>query len=261
MSDRVQSPEQPGSTSQRRPTKQERRAAAEAAAAQASATRVRRQRLAGGIAGVVLVGVAFAALIVLPDVFERRAESNAARAASEQSASPEQPAGTPPAEQPGGTPPPSAPAGDAPNPAAPSGDPEAPPDRPTGDFDPRLAERPAVEKGSGALTKLVVTPLIQGTGPAVQRGQTIAVNYVGVSFETGKEFDASWNRGEPFQTQIGVGAVLPGWDQGLVGIKVGSRVRLDIPTELAYGPDPGNNPAGPLRFVVDVLGIKPETGQ
>ncbi|MFC6023365.1 FKBP-type peptidyl-prolyl cis-trans isomerase [Plantactinospora solaniradicis] len=254
MSDRVQSPEQPGSTSQRRPTKQERRAAAEAAAARASATRVRRQRLAGGIAGVVLVGLGFAALIVLPDVLDRPAESTAAPASSEQTTAPEQPAGTPE---------PTAPAGDAPSPAAPSENPASPQARPQGDFDPRLAERPAVKADGGKPSKLVVTPLIQGTGPAVQRGQTIAVNYVGVSFQTGKEFGASWDQGEPLQTQIGVGAVIPGWDQGLVGIKVGSRVQLDIPAELAYGEKPADSsrPAGPLRFVVDVLGIKPETGQ
>lgn len=254
MSDRVQSPEQPGSTSQRRPTKQERRAAAEAAAARASATRVRRQRLAGGIAGVVLVGLGFAALIVLPDVLDRRPESTAAPVSNEQSAAPEQPADTPA---------PTAPAGDAPSSAAPSENPASPPARPEGDFDPRLAERPTVEAASGAPTKLTVTPLIRGTGPAVQKGQTIAVNYVGVSFETGKEFGASWDQGQPLQTEIGVGAVIPGWDQGLVGVKVGSRVQLDIPAELAYGAKPADSsrPAGPLRFVVDVLGIKPGTGQ
>jgi peptidylprolyl isomerase len=88
----------------------------------------------------------------------------------------------------------------------------------------------------------------------VQKGQTITTNYVGVFFKDGKEFDSSWNAGQPASFPIGVGQVIPGWDQGLVGVTVGSRVQLDIPAELAYGTKPaGGRPAGPLRFVVDVL--------
>ena len=64
----------------------------------------------------------------------------------------------------------------------------------------------------------------------------------------------SWKRGQTFDTQIGTGQVIPGWDQGLVGVKVGSRVQLDIPADLAYGETPeGGAPAGDLRFVVDIL--------
>ena len=82
-------------------------------------------------------------------------------------------------------------------------------------------------------------------------GQTITVNYTGVTYADGKQFDSSWKSGQPLTTQIGVGKVIKGWDQGLVGVTVGSRVQLDIPSDLAYG-DSGN-PAGPLRFVVDIL--------
>jgi peptidylprolyl isomerase len=124
------------------------------------------------------------------------------------------------------------------------------------DADPALATKPKVAKGSGELTELKVTTLIEGKGPATKAGQTITVNYVGVSYTTGEEFDASWNRSEPFTFQVGVNPpqVIPGWNEGLVGVKVGSRVQLDIPSNLAYGDNPaGGQPAGPLRFVTDVL--------
>jgi peptidylprolyl isomerase len=123
--------------------------------------------------------------------------------------------------------------------------------------DPALKTKPAVSAGTGDLTALKVTTLIQGTGDAVASGQTIAVNYVGVSFKTGQEFDSSWSRSDPFSFAVGGGNVIKGWDQGLVGVKVGSRVQLDIPSDLAYGDNPsGGQPAGPLRFVVDVLSAK-----
>jgi peptidylprolyl isomerase len=122
--------------------------------------------------------------------------------------------------------------------------------------DPALGSKPEVKAGTGDLKKLAVTPLIKGTGPAVKKGQNITTNYVGVFYKDGKEFDSSWNNGQPATFPIGVGQVIPGWDQGLVGVTVGSRVQLDIPGELAYGNDEaaaGGRPTGPLRFVVDVL--------
>ena len=81
------------------------------------------------------------------------------------------------------------------------------------------------------------------------------MNYVGVTFADGKEFDSSWGEGkQPFSFALGTGNVIKGWDQGLEGVKVGSRVQLDIPADLAYGDNPsGGQPAGALRFVVDVL--------
>jgi peptidylprolyl isomerase len=102
--------------------------------------------------------------------------------------------------------------------------------------------------------KLQVTPLIKGTGPALAPGQTIRANYVGVTYKDGKVFDSSWQSGQLLETQIGVGGLIPGFDQGLIGVPVGSRVQLDIPAKMAYGEKTeGGRPAGDLRFVVDVL--------
>jgi peptidylprolyl isomerase len=136
--------------------------------------------------------------------------------------------------------------------AAPSAQASFPPLPPGADA--RLGTKPTVTAGTGTLSKLVVTTLIPGTGPAVAAGQNLTVNYVGVSFKTGTEFDSSWKRAQPFDFVVGAGNVIKGWDQGLIGVKVGSRVQLDIPSNLAYG-DSGN-PGGPLRFVVDVLAAK-----
>jgi peptidylprolyl isomerase len=120
--------------------------------------------------------------------------------------------------------------------------------------DPALATKPKTSAGSGTLTALKVTTLIEGKGAAVKAGQTISVNYVGVSFKTGKEFDSSWSRSQAFSFALGQGNVIKGWDQGLVGVKIGSRVQLDIPSALAYGDTSSSgSPTGPLRFVVDVL--------
>jgi peptidylprolyl isomerase len=145
----------------------------------------------------------------------------------------------------------------APPPAAPSAAAPAEPAEPTApavQLDPQLREKPVVKAGSGTVRDLKVTPLVKGTGPQVQAGQQIVVNYVGVTYQDGQEFDSSWKRNEPFQTPIGAGRLIPGWDQGLVGVPVGSRVQLDIPAELAYGENPsGGQPAGDLRFVVDIL--------
>ncbi|GAA1407588.1 FKBP-type peptidyl-prolyl cis-trans isomerase [Catellatospora coxensis] len=139
------------------------------------------------------------------------------------------------------------------DPNAPAPDAKFPP-LPEG-ADPALGTKPVVTKDNASLKQLKVTPLITGKGPAVKAGDTITVNYVGVSLTTGQEFDTSWKRGQAFTTPIGVGQVIPGWDQGMVGVKVGSRVQIDIPSELAYG-DNGQVP-GPLRFVVDVLAATP----
>lgn len=236
MSDRVHTPE-PGSKSQSRPTKQERRAAAEAAAARAAETRAHRQRWIGAVVGVILVGLGFAALIVLRDDPDKRSDSTAAPVAS-------QPADAAPTTAP--TPTPAATTGPSPS----AGAPEL-------DLDPRLGQPPVVEAGAGELGELGVTTLIKGKGPEVERGQTILANYVGVFYGSGEEFDSSWRQGQPAQFEVGVGKVIPGWDQGLVGVPVGSRVRLDIPTDLAYGQNPPQGyPQGPLRFVVDVLAAR-----
>lgn len=112
--------------------------------------------------------------------------------------------------------------------------------------------------GGAAPTKLVVKDLIKGTGPEAKAGQSVTVNYVGLLFNGGKEFDASWKRSEPFTFTLGQGQVIPGWDKGVAGMKVGGRRELIIPTELAYGKrgsPPTIPPNAPLVFVVDLLGV------
>ncbi|MGC5017064.1 FKBP-type peptidyl-prolyl cis-trans isomerase [Micromonospora sp. DT47] len=147
---------------------------------------------------------------------------------------------------------------EAPKPAAaPAGCPGGFPTLPEGG-DRELCAKPQAAKGEGELSGLKATPLIRGNGPAAQSGQQITVNYVGVSYQTGEEFDASWKRQEPFSFVVGQGNVIPGWDQGMQGQTVGSRVQLDIPADLAYGDKPQRPgaPSGPLRFVVDVLAVQ-----
>lgn len=228
MSDRVQSRQRGGSTNEQRMTKAEKRAAAKAAAAKAAEAKRRRQALAGALAGLAVVGVIIAAFVVLGG-----SDHSDTTARSQPSAAPEATAAATEA---------------APNPAFPP--------LPEG-ADPALGTKPTTSAGTGELTKLTVKPLVEGKGAAAKAGQKITVNYVGVSYKTGAEFDASWNRSDPFSFQLGAGNVIPGWDQGLVGVKVGSRVQLDIPSDLAYGDNPGGGrPAGPLRFIVDVLALQ-----
>jgi peptidylprolyl isomerase len=121
-----------------------------------------------------------------------------------------------------------------------------------------LSKEPKVTPPAGAApSKLVVKDLIAGTGPEAKAGKSVTVNYVGVLYNGGKEFDASWKRSEPFSFTLGQGQVIPGWDQGVAGMKVGGRRELIIPAALAYGAK-GSPPAIPanaaLVFVVDLLG-------
>jgi peptidylprolyl isomerase len=108
-----------------------------------------------------------------------------------------------------------------------------------------------------APTALVTQPLITGTGPVVKAGQTLTAHYVGVVWPGGKVFDSSFKRGQPANFPIGVGKVVKGWDQGLVGQTVGSRVLLVIPPALGYGksgqPQAGIKGTDTLVFVVDIL--------
>ena len=104
---------------------------------------------------------------------------------------------------------------------------------------------------------LTVKPLITGTGPKVKSGQEVLVQYTGINWRTKKVFDSSWSRKQPYTTPIGVGQVLPGWDKGLVGQPVGSRVLLVIPPADGYGKT-GSASAGikgtdTLVFVVDIM--------
>ena len=108
-----------------------------------------------------------------------------------------------------------------------------------------------------APTTLVVQPLIKGTGPVVKSGQNIKVNYTGVLWKDGKKFDASADHGSSFDTQIGTGQVIAGWDKGLVGQTVGSRILLVVPPADGYGSkgSTGIGPKDTLVFVVDILAI------
>ena len=99
-----------------------------------------------------------------------------------------------------------------------------------------IKKKPKIPKQTGkAPTELIAQDLIVGKGPAAKAGDKVSVQYVGVLFDGGKEFDSSWKRGQPFDVTLGQGAVISGWDQGLVGIKKGGRRRLVIPSDLAYG--------------------------
>jgi len=103
---------------------------------------------------------------------------------------------------------------------------------------------------------LQIVDEIEGTGAAALAGQTVSAHYVGVSYSTGEEFDASWSRGRPLDFRLGVGQVIPGWDQGIAGMKVGGRRRLVIPPHLAYGSRGAGGAIGPnatLIFVVDLV--------
>ncbi|MGA9874604.1 MAG: FKBP-type peptidyl-prolyl cis-trans isomerase [Solirubrobacteraceae bacterium] len=121
-----------------------------------------------------------------------------------------------------------------------------------------LSKEPKVTPPSGpAPSTLVTKEIIKGTGAEAKAGDSVTVNYVGVLYNGGKEFDASWKRNEPFSFTLGKGQVIKGWDQGVVGMKVGGRRELIIPSELAYGKtgSPPTIPANaPLVFVVDLLG-------
>jgi peptidylprolyl isomerase len=106
--------------------------------------------------------------------------------------------------------------------------------------------------------ELVVNELEKGTGAVAKTGDEVTVQYVGVGFETGKEFDSSWSRNEPFKFTLGEG-VIEGWSQGIAGMRVGGRDELIIPPELAYGPQgspPSIGPNETLIFVVDLLAVK-----
>ena len=119
--------------------------------------------------------------------------------------------------------------------------------------------KPVVAPATGAVTELQSTDILAGSGDcAVESGDTVSVHYVGIDATTGKEFDASWKRGAAFETRIGTGAVIQGWDLGLIGMKVGGRRRLVIPAALAYGAagsPPAISPNATLVFEIDLLSI------
>ena len=135
--------------------------------------------------------------------------------------------------------------------------------------DPELAEEvlgreaptPEPPPAGTAPDALETTTLIDGEGEGAQAGDTLTVHYVGV-LSDGTEFDQSWSRGEPFPVTLGQGQVIPGWDQGLVGARIGERRHLVIGSGNAYGAQGQGTipPDAPLAFDVDVVDIQPGGG-
>ena len=98
-----------------------------------------------------------------------------------------------------------------------------------------------------------------GAGDEATSGQVVEVHYVGVSWKTGNQFDASWDRGETFKFGLGKGQVIRGWDEGVAGMKVGGRRKITIPPDMAYGKRGAGGVIGPdetLIFVVDLIGVR-----
>jgi peptidylprolyl isomerase len=122
-----------------------------------------------------------------------------------------------------------------------------------------MSEKPEIDFPEGPPpSELEVTDVLAGDGNEAAPGRTAVVHYVGVAYSSGEEFDASWNRGEPFAFPLGAGRVIAGWDQGVVGMKVGGRRRLVIPPELGYGDRGAGSAIAPgetLIFVVDLIDV------
>ena len=106
--------------------------------------------------------------------------------------------------------------------------------------------------------ELRIEDLVVGDGPEARPGQQVSVHYVGVAYSSGKEFDASYNRGDAFDFPLGGGQVIAGWDQGIPGMKVGGLRRLIIPSELAYGRTGAGNaipPNATLVFDIELVSV------
>jgi peptidylprolyl isomerase len=121
-----------------------------------------------------------------------------------------------------------------------------------------IGEKPEVEVPDAPATELITEDIVEGDGPEAKSGDEVEVEYVGVAQSTGAEFDSSWERDEPFSFPLGGGQVIPGWDEGIVGMKEGGRRLLVIPGEQAYGetgqpPDIGPNET--LVFAVDLIKV------
>ncbi|MGD0559844.1 MAG: FKBP-type peptidyl-prolyl cis-trans isomerase [Streptosporangiaceae bacterium] len=120
-------------------------------------------------------------------------------------------------------------------------------------------EKPEIEFPDGPPpANLEITDIWEGDGQVAKSGDRVQVHYVGVAYSTGEEFDASWNRGQPLEFQLGVGHVIEGWDEGVQGMRVGGRRKLVIPAHLAYGDQGAGGgriaPGETLIFVCDLVG-------
>ncbi|MER7953088.1 FKBP-type peptidyl-prolyl cis-trans isomerase [Streptomyces sp. NPDC096079] len=120
-------------------------------------------------------------------------------------------------------------------------------------------KKPEVTVPEGeAPAELTIRDLVVGDGPEAKPGRVVRVHYVGVTFASGKEFDASWDRGEPFKFAVGGGRVIKGWDRGIRGMRVGGRREIVVPPRLGYGkqsPTPAIPAGSTLVFVVDLLSV------
>ena len=121
--------------------------------------------------------------------------------------------------------------------------------------------KPTVEVPSGQPPsyQLELDDIVSGEGEEAVPGRVVEVHYVGVSWKTGEQFDASWDRGSTFKFGLGKGQVIAGWDQGVTGMKVGGRRRITIPPMLAYGKRGAGGVIGPdetLVFVVDLIAVR-----
>jgi peptidylprolyl isomerase len=126
----------------------------------------------------------------------------------------------------------------------------------------KLSKKPAPEIPSDSTppAELITEDIVKGQGKAAKAGDTVSMQYAGYNWSNGQPFDASWDRGkQPFEFGLGGGMVIPGWDEGIVGMKEGGRRLLVIPPELGYGPAGSPPVIGPnetLVFVVDLEKIK-----
>jgi peptidylprolyl isomerase len=123
----------------------------------------------------------------------------------------------------------------------------------------KVPNGPAIQIPTGpAPTQLVKKDLKAGSGAEAAQGDKVSVQYVGVLYDNGTQFDSSFDRGQPFSFQLGGGQVIPGWDQGVAGMKVGGRRELIIPPDLAYGAQgqpPTIPPNATLVFVIDLVSV------
>jgi peptidylprolyl isomerase len=123
-----------------------------------------------------------------------------------------------------------------------------------------LKRKPRIPRQPGdPPAQLVKQDIVKGTGATAEPGDTVTVQYVGVRFRDNQQFDASWDRGQPFTFPLGAGQVIQGWDQGVPGMKVGGRRQLTIPADLAYGAQgapPNIAPNETLIFVVDLKKVQ-----
>jgi peptidylprolyl isomerase len=121
-------------------------------------------------------------------------------------------------------------------------------------------EKPTVEVPDHAPSyQLELEDIEVGDGDEATPGSVVEVHYVGVSWKTGRQFDASWDRGDTFKFGLGKGQVIRGWDEGVTGMKVGGRRRITIPPDMAYGKRGAGGVIGPdetLVFVVDLVGVR-----